>query len=256
MSQILIAKRAIRDHWSDWTTEFSQPPQFDVNTYQERLNTICGKSRGEPIMKLEWGGNATMTKYTEWDSYGTPTKADIVPRFALTRAHEFLDLEIYIPIKRWIISERMEAEQLRPDDNSDNSFTNGYGVTCIASQKPKSFYTPYIYVGDHSKCAPNCCEKNICLGDYKLPTAAELDYLLECTYKLQSERIGDPYSPLTESQMMKIRSEYQTDREKRIAAQENDFDYESRDIHKTIKHHLDDYNLKQPIYVYKDGLPV
>lgn len=256
MSDFVVARRALKDYWGDWSRDFVSAPPFSVSEYQERLNAICGKSRGYPIMKLEWGGNATIVKHDRWDSSGTPTHSIIMPRFAVPRKHEFLDHAEYIPIRRWIISERCEPEQYRPDDNSDNTFTDENGVVCTAAEKPHQFYTPYIYVGDHSKCPPNCCEFKLCLGDYKHPDAAELDLLLEVTYSLKTEFFGNPYAPINEGQLARINKEHQSKAETRLEAEQTSFDEESRDIWKGVKRSITDEDLNQTTFLYKDGAPI
>jgi len=257
---ITLAKSAIKDHWSDWDEKFIPAPEFDVQSFQEKLNEIAGKSRGNPILKLEWGGDATVTKYTAWDSWGKPTNLLINPRFAIPRRHPILDYEMYIPIRRWIITERAEPEQTRPDDDFDNTFTDENGVVCKAGEKTVETYLPYIYVGDHSKCPPNCCETSLCLGDYKPPGNAELNYIREVTYKLVTEFYTDPYNPLNEAQMAKIRREQRDKREKRREAALNEFDDESRDIFNVTKHRLtsDDPTVhsKGRFHFFKDNKPV
>lgn len=255
---MLIAKKVIKDHWSDWDEKFISAPEFDVNLYQEKLNTVCGKSRGEPIMKLIWGGDATITKYTGWNSSGEPIKADIIPRFAIPRTHPIFGHKMYIPVRRWIICERSEPEQRLPDDNSDNKFTDENGITCEVADKTQHAheYLPYIYVGDHSKCPPDCCSERLCLGDYKHPDNAEIDYLIECTYKLRKDFFCDPYSPVNKAQVARILKEYNDEQEKRREAEEIDLEAENKEWLKTHGHNLADYNFKQPIYIFKKGKPL
>lgn len=258
---LVVAKRAIKDHWSDWDEKFVPAPVFDILAYQERLNEVCGLSRDKPIMKLEWGGNATITRYTGWDNYGKPINAEIAPRYAIPRDSILLPgLKRYIPIRRWIISELVEDEQLRPDDNTDNRYTDENGVSCIAGVKTEHKYLPYIYVGDHSKCAPDCCKERICLGDYKAPGEPELSYLLKCTYNLKKDFYCDPRSPLSGANLAKVHKEYQSEHENALErkemALESDLEYETKSWLKTHGHTLEDANLKQPIYIYKDGKPI
>lgn len=250
---ILTAKQAIRDHWRDWDESFVPAPVFDVAAYQERLTAIGGQVKGQPILKLEWGGDAFITKYSDWDMAGNPINEVKIPRFAIPRRHKIMDYEMYIPVRRWIISEYKPPEQGRPDDNSDNTFTDTRGVTCIVANKPVHQYIPYIYVGDHSKCPDDCCATKLCLGDYKAPDAAELNYLLEVTYKLQSEFYCDPFSPISMEQMAQIRKEYNDEEEKRREYDLNEFDAESMEIFKTHKHRLEDYNFKKPMYITHKG---
>lgn len=252
---ITIAKRAIKDWWGDWDEKLTPPPTFNVEAFQEKLNTIVGKSKGEPIMKLEWGGNATITQYTQWGVGGNPTKAEIRPRFAIPRTHPLMDYRMYIPVRRWIISERSEAGQRRPWDNSDNEFTDENGVVCQAADKSHHGheYLPYIYVGDHSKCPPDCCAERLCLGDYKTPGDAELSYLAKCTRSLETDFFCDPYNPLSEVQIAKINREQKEIQEKRLESQENDFDYESKQIWTGIKPIVTDETTR---FIYRDNKPI
>lgn len=252
---ITVAKRAIKDYWGDWGEALTPPPTFNVPEYQEKLDTICGKSRGESIMRLEWGGNSTITQYTEWGIGGEPVKAAIRPRFAIPRTHPLLMNRMYIPIRRWIITERSEAGQRKPWDNFDNEFTDENGVVCQAADKTHHGheYVPYVYVGDHSKCAPDCCADRLCLGDYKHPDEAELNYLARCKSKLEKEFFCDPYNPLSEAQLAKINMENKEIREKRLETQENDFDYESKQIWSGVKPIITGETTR---FIYKDSKPI
>jgi len=260
---MLVAKRAIRDHWSDWDEKFQGAPDFNVKAYQERLDEVCGTSRGVPIMKLEWGGNATITKYTQWSPTGQPTGAKIVPRFAIPRRHPVFDHLMYIPIRRWVICERLEPEQLRPEDNSDNTFTDENGVVCEAGDKTDLVhqYTPYIYVGDHSKCPPDCCSERLCLGDYKQPGESELNYLLECTYKLSKDFYCDPYSPLSEAQIAQIRRDSKVEQENRRNDVQNALDDQSREWWSAHSHRIIDGDSPKAqahgkYHIFTEGKPV
>lgn len=258
---IHVAKSAIRDHWSSWTESFVPAPVFDVNEYQQRLNDIAGLSNGKPILRLEWGGDATTVKYTEWDVTGTPSHAEIVPRYAIPRASEILSGIRYIPIRRWIITQRSEPEQHRPDDNFDNTFVDNRGVLCIAGRKEVEFYTPYIYIGDHTKCPDNCCETRLCLGDYKTPSRDELDYIRDITYRLKTEFYADPTKPLDSATMDKIRKEENEKYLKKSEELDKQFDEESLDWWRTHSHRItedDPSVLSRGKYrhFYKDGKPV
>lgn len=187
----------IKDHWSQWTRDFVPAPDFDIESYQRKIDLIAGKSRDESILRLEWGGSGTVSKYTKWDSAGMPLEAELIPRHAIPRRNQILDFIEHIPIRRWIITQRQEPEQYGYGDDSDNTFTDEYGVVCKISEKPKSFYTPLIYVGDHSKCPADCCANTVCLGDYKAPDQSELDWITEATFKLASEFKNDPYKAMS-----------------------------------------------------------
>lgn len=227
------------DTWKTWTREFTPSPNFNVKEYQESLDRVVGKSRGRSIMKVEWGGDATIVQYTQWDPYGKPVKAEIVPRYSVTRVNEFGMVD-HIPIQRWIISELMEGEQLQADDPTNVSFTDENGTTCVVTDKNQFQYTPYIYVGDHSDCPTNCCEKRLCLGKYKVPGVEELDYLRECTWKLRQEFFADPYSQHSEDVTAKINVENKAKQEKRLESQENAFNDESKDWWNAHSHRITD----------------
>lgn len=252
---ISVATSAIKDHSSKWDRSFVPAPQFDVDAYQAELNKIAGLSRGEPILKLEWGGSSTVTKYTSWDLAGNPTSAQIVPRFALSRNNEILDVTEYIPVRRWIISQKNEEGQYRPWDNSDNVFTDGRGVNCEIADKTDigHKYLPYIYIGDHSKCPKNCCATRLCLGDYKIPDGAELSYIKQITYRLANEFTADPYSPISEREIEKYRSNHRYELEKRSEAVLSEQEAETKEWLKIHGHHLDDANLKKPTYIVHKG---
>lgn len=248
---LVVAKSAIKDHWADWTESYVPAPPFNVKEYQEKLDDVCGVSRDVSIMKLEWGGDATIAKYTEWDAFGKPSRAEIVPRFAIPRTHATFGTRVYIPVRRWIISELKEPEQSLPDDDFDNTFTDEYGATCRVSEKPIYQYVPYIYVGDHSKCPPNCCKERLCLGDYKAPGKAELDYLLKCTYNLKKDFFCDPRSIQTDAQLEKINREIRDKQEKRRETLENDLNDESKDWFNAHGHRIKDDYATKPIWFTK-----
>lgn len=231
---MLVAKRAIKDHWADWDTTYVSKPNFDVRGYQEKLDNICGKSRGESIMKLFWGGDETIQKFVKWGPDGQPSEVETVPRFAIPRT-SFLGTRMYIPVRRWIICERMEPEQLQVESDADNTFEDERGVKCYAGDKKdkKHLYVPYIYVGDHSKCPSTCCDDRICLGDYKEPDNAELHYLAECTYNLSKDFKGDPYSVLSKEEIAQFTKDYEYETEKASERNESEFEAESKALYNT-----------------------
>jgi hypothetical protein len=53
--------------------------------------------------------------------------------------------------------------------------------------------------------------------------------------------------------MAKIRKELSEAKEKRLEAEEIDLEYENKSFLKSNAHHFSDNNLKQPIYITKNG---
>lgn len=197
-------KTAMRDHWSSWPDEYCHAPDsFDRKAFQEKLDTIASKSRERSILRLEWGGEETVKKYSRWDTFGRPTHETIEPKYKLRRKSSSGVTEL-IPVRRWIITELCEPEQYGLGNNEDIKFENEDGFLCQATEKPKEWYTPLIFVGDHSHCPKTCCETRICLGDYKAPDNAELNWIKEKTYLLTTERITDPKRPIGPAEIAKI----------------------------------------------------
>lgn len=258
---IAIAKLAIKDHWSTWDHNYVEAPSFNVEAYQQRLNEIAGFSRDQPILKLMWGGSEYITKYYEWDSFGTPQKSHKIPRFALHRKNPILGCMEYIPIRRWIIVERAEPETYDYDDpKAGNVFTNEYGIECQIAEKPRDFYTPYIYVGDHSKCSSDCCKDRICLGDYKIPGVDELDLVLEHTWKAARDRSVNPYGTLSSDEVEQLTKEAEYKRSLLKQKIDDEMDYEAKNWFHVHGHRIteDDPTVlaKGKFKFYKDGKPV
>lgn len=219
---LVTVKQAIKDYPGNWDITLVPPPPFNSQAYQNRLNEITGLSDGFPILKLEWGGNTTVKKNEKWDSQGMPILISTQPKHAIPRRSLILEELQLVPIRRWIITQYQTKAQLRVDDNSDNTFTNEAGVNCIAGDKSQDPYTPLIYIGDHTNCPKDCCKKKICLGDYKEPGIAELNWVLESTFKLQSDRIIDPRKEITPEDMAAVTREVLDELdEKKKKAEEN-----------------------------------
>lgn len=262
---IVTAKATIKDHWKDWDDKLVSPPIFNREAYQKRINEITGLSKdGEhPILKLEWGGNEVADKTKQWDNQGTPIEVVKIPRHAIPRQSKIVEgVTLYIPIRRWIITQYTTKQQRRQGDNIDNTFTDENGVSCIAGDKEQYAYTPLIYIGDHSTCKKDCCDIKICLGDYKHPSNAELDWILEKTYLLQSERILDPYSDkFSDEDLAKASKSILEERLKKRQETDEKFDDQSKDWWNAHSHRItedDPSVLSRGKYrhFYKDNKPV
>lgn len=234
------------------------PPAFNIAVYQEKIDAITGKSRGEPILRLEWGGDAYITRHDVWDEFGQPLSSVKLPRFALSRTHPVdSSLVEYIPIRRWIITQRQEPEQI---EHESNTFTDNRGVTCEIGDKPLADYTPLIYVGDHSQCSPDCCSERICLGDYKEPDNAELEWIAAATQKLHAEFKADPYSADNEMVVNDFVRDEIYKKEKEQEAADADYELYFKDWWKTHGHRIttDDPSVLQhgKYKFFRDGKPI
>lgn len=234
MNRIIRLKEARKDPPSKWTADWAVPfTTFDVNDYQDKLNKIAGFSRGEPILKLEWGGTASYEVYTEW-VHGSPLSSVLAPKYAIRRIVNGVELKI--PIRRWVIAQRAELEQLdRP------KFTDERGITKPMGELNRSGeYTPYIFVGDHTYCAPDCCAKKICVGDYKDPGEAELSLIRKHTALLNLEFEGNPYSKVNSEFKEKIDRDVAYDEKKRKEKENEKFDEQSLEWFRLHGHRLSD----------------
>lgn len=232
MNRIITLKEVRKDPVYLWDTNFVPAPVFNVKEYQEKLDSIAGKSRGQSILKLIWGGAAFSVEYTKWEGH-SPIASVRKPKFALYK--KVNGVEKYIPIRRWIIAQRQEAEQLE-----EPTFQDERGVNKPLAPIQFEDYSPYIYIGDHSLCSPDCCRDRICLGDYKAPGPEELHLVLEHTYKLASEFEGNPYLAINPELQDKIDRDVAYSEEKRREKHMDDFDYESREWFRIHGHRLDD----------------
>lgn len=187
------------DDRSKWESRFYPAPfGVDVAGYQEKLNRIGGFGQnGEPILKLEWGGDASEKVHVEWDPFGKPTKTQDRPRFKFLRPNPLTQIADEIPIRRWIITERGEPEQYRADDDSDIKFLEG-GVLKKRIEKPRGgFYTPLVVIGDHTECPKDCCKYKMCFGKYKPPSDDELEWVEAATRYLEKKKDRfDPRKPV------------------------------------------------------------
>lgn len=190
-NKIITVRPAVKDHWRDWGREYSKPPDsFDREAYQERLDKIAGTSRGRSILRVVWGGEEKVKFYSEW-SNGAPVAEIVEPKYKVRRRAVLGGHEL-IPMRRWVIEQLYEWEQYGYGDDSGTTFTNERGETLKAFEKERDYYTPLIFVGSHAGCPKTCSDERLCLGDYKHPDEAELFWVLEKTYLLQTERIVDP----------------------------------------------------------------
>lgn len=191
-----------KDNPKDWPAEYCLPyGSFNVKNYQEKIDNIAGKSRGRSILRLVWGASQEIAifRYSEWDSFGRAISEVREPKYKIRRDGALAGMILHVPVRRWIIEQLQEPEQYRIDEEEDTKFENEHGVTCKVAEKPTEMYTPLIYVGDHSVCEPNCCAKRLCLGDFKEPDQAELNWITRSTFQLSQEfNSKDPYRPFND----------------------------------------------------------
>lgn len=169
-----IAKKLVRrDAPSTWTTEMVAAPPFDVSAFQQKLNEIAGLTQqGEPVLRLTWGGDAAWFERP----YGSTEWVETTRYFFLSKKRQTFGQKI--PIRRWIIEQNTDAGQLNAMG----------GKTGSIQTEETGFYTPYIYVGDHTQCPMDCCATSLCLGDYKIPNEDELKLIKEHTYLLMADK--------------------------------------------------------------------
>lgn len=228
---------SFQDNYLDWTGQFVSAPPFDISAFQNQLNRITGLSRGLPILKLEWGCDAKVRKFSKWAN-GVPIESEDQPKFYFERYHPLILQVIKVPVRRWVITQRTEPEQYGYGDNSDNTFTDEYGSNNLLADKPKDGdYTPYIFVGDHSKCPIDCCKHKLCYGDFKEPNWAELEIITEHTFKLQKEQIK-PYQKLGREDYERIALENKNEQERRQVEADILTDLQSKDWWNTHGHRI------------------
>lgn len=222
MSNLLVAKSKWKDKPSTWDSAFVDPypTGFNPIEYQEALNEIAGFSKhGKEVLQVKWAGN--YKSYDKLDGVGNPI---IEPKYKLVRQYITVSGFYFVPIRRWIIEEHMTPEQLGVGDDEDILHTDEYNILRKVANKPKEgTYTPLVYVGNHEFCPRDCCKERICLGDYKDPDKAELDYLKECTNKLKRERITNPHEKINPLQLQKILAEANLKLEKEKIQQQKAF---------------------------------
>lgn len=211
---ILTTKHKWRDNPADWTTDYVPYPdgfgEREKEAYQTLINSITGLSRDKPILRLEWGGEEKVTRYDKWDSSGNPIHLIEEPKYKARRESRIIPgVYHFLPMRRWVIAQRQEPEQYGYGDDSDNTYTDEFGVTKKPAEKPTELYTPLIFIGDHSKCEKDCCATRLCPGDYKHPGIPELDWIREKTKLLYKEFKADPYSPLSPADISRIIRENQ-----------------------------------------------
>lgn len=170
---------SIRDRVSTWTPEMVRPyTTFDRAAYQKKLDEIARLTQaGESILMVEWCGNASWLK-GEKNEFGQIVNYKPVPRFAI----KSMKPETFgqpIPIRRWAILQNTDPGQLDAMGGKNHD---------VLKVEEKGFYTPWIFVGDHSKCQ-NCGQDGkTCFGDYKDPDDAELQYIIECTLDMLNDK--------------------------------------------------------------------
>jgi hypothetical protein len=172
---ISIAKSAIKDLPSNWSTHFQSPPHFDREGFQDKLNKIAGFTQAnEPVLRLVWGAN---------ESYFMQDGLELIerPRYATYKGQ---------PIRRWLIEENTDPGQLEAmGGKTDPHF----------QVKERGFYTLWSVIADHRGCPPNCKDKEtICLGDYREPDETVLNYVRECARKIAADKTRpDPRKAVT-----------------------------------------------------------
>lgn len=240
---IIVPKATIKDHPKDWVSDWYPQPEFDVEDYQSRLNRITGLSRGQPIVRLEWGGTAYEMVHTQWDAWGNPTKTEPRPRHKLLRPSSIYGMPAKeIPIRRWILTEICEPERYRSEDNSDVMFEDTDGVKKQKIVKPKrGYYTPILVIGKHDVCPPDCSDRRLCYGDYKAPSYDELLWVKEAWANILKEKARDMHRAMTNAEAgeiaAKANKESAEDEEKAFIERTDDF---SLDWLRTHGHRLKD----------------
>lgn len=176
---------------SEWSTHFQRAPHFNQEAFQNKLNAIAGFTQAnEPVLRLVWGAN---------ESYFMQDGLELIerPRYATRRGQ---------PIRRWLIEENTDPGQLEAMG----------GKTGALIVKERGFYELWLVIADHSLCPPNCKNRdNICLGDYREPDETVLNYIRECTRKIEADKNRpDPRKAVTPEMVVPYLAKPLSDEEK------------------------------------------
>lgn len=214
-------------------------PWFDVEGFQERINTRVGVNRdGRPIIRLVWGQDALTTAYNE-----------TTPRYWTRRQRKYPDGFTWWTVPRWIFERRLEPEQyvtawnakryslkdptqsglvLRCEEcgsSAEPKIIGGklYCSNCAGTQlsggavidkgpPPAEYYVFMMEAARHEAVDPStgwaaCCTRQFytdrmrCWGQYRHPNDFDLEVLSQSARMMEAAKNIDPYAPLTLAQM-------------------------------------------------------
>jgi hypothetical protein len=109
----MVQSKSYYDQKENWTAAgIWKAPEFDVESYQKKLNKICEVSvTGQPIVRLVWAWNERKWENTDWDFAGNAIKGEWRQKYRALTVEIGNDEYVDISPPRWILEERFEPGQ-------------------------------------------------------------------------------------------------------------------------------------------------
>lgn len=208
-----------------------EPPTFDVEGFQKRIDAIVGTSLGLPIVRLVWAWDKRCRDayYTEWDAFGNGTKLEFGYKYRVARIPIGDGDTVDICPPRWILEERYEPGQYTPsweasrwaekdigkrhscDKTDEQRQTEACDCPPIRERvelKPPApsdgWYGLHRVIAEHEENRA-CCERlyregrQNCWGYYRLPAEKDLQRLQRAvSLRDADDHKVDPHAPMSQ----------------------------------------------------------
>lgn len=108
-----VQPKSFYDSEKNWTASgIWQPPSFDAERYQKKLDRIFGLSpSGESICRVRWAWQCQRWENIEWDDFGNATKGEWRQKYRALTVEIGDDEYVDISPPRWVLEERFEPGQ-------------------------------------------------------------------------------------------------------------------------------------------------
>jgi hypothetical protein len=193
-----------------WATdEIYRQPDFDLASYQARVDKICGKAaNGQSNMIVFWSPSPQGYKkrYCEWDKAGFGTKTHLRAKYCYF-PYDDGEIAVDIPVPRWVIEQHQDPAQYLATDELTRWKTEDNGKQKSQKElRPRyptdGIYLPFLVIGKHNGW---CCKalKNdslVCYGDYRVPDESYLALLKQAVVMRdanETQRTDQPISRQT-----------------------------------------------------------
>lgn len=230
MSHLRKETHALYDDPVKWGTfGIWEPPAFDVDGYQKRIDAVVGTSLGQPIVRLVWAWDKRCREsyYTKWNFTGKGTELEFEYKYRVARVPIGDDNTVDICPPRWLFEQRYEPGQYTPSWEQSRWAEKDVGKrhTCGRSDEqlavetcdcedvrarvelrppaPRDGWYQLLWAAAEHDENRECCDRlykssrRNCWGYYRLPNDKDLERLQRAV-KLRDADIKrvDPHAPM------------------------------------------------------------
>lgn len=156
-----VQPKSFFDSQKNWVTAgIWQPPPFDAEGYQKKLDRIFGVSpSGGSICRVKWAWQCQRWENIEWDDFGNATKGEWRQKYRALTVEIGNDEYVDISPPRWVLEERFEPGQYARSWELTRYKTIPIGVPPIACRYCRTLDWINSYTSDLSNVQCKFCQE-------------------------------------------------------------------------------------------------